>query len=88
VLLNASPQILAVSGVTIAGLFATSAVAEQAFGIDGLGSLLTQAAARKDLPVVQVISLMLVAIFVVLNAVVDVVNAVIDPDTVRAGRSA
>jgi peptide/nickel transport system permease protein len=88
VFLNASPQILAVSGVTIAGLFATSTIAEQAFGINGLGSLLTEAAARKDLPVVQIISLLLVAIFVVLNAVVDTVNAFIDPDSLKSGRSA
>ncbi|MEQ6899425.1 ABC transporter permease [Microbacterium sp. KR10-403] len=88
VFLNASPQILAVSGATIAGLFATSAIAEQAFGINGLGSLLTDAAARKDLPVVQIISLLLVAVFVVLNAVVDTVNALIDPDSLKSGRTA
>ncbi|WP_062298725.1 ABC transporter permease [Demequina maris] len=83
VLLNASPPILSVSGATIAGLIAVSAVAEQAFGISGIGSLLTEAAARKDLPVVQVLSLLLVAVFVVLNAVVDVAVAIIDPDTVK-----
>ena len=84
VFLNASPQILSVSGATVAGLFAVSAIAEQAFGIGGLGSLLTEAAARKDVPVVQVISLLLVTVFVVLNAVVDVVIAVIDPDSTRS----
>jgi len=83
VFLNASPQILSVSGATVAGLFAVSAIAEQAFGIGGLGSLLTEAAARKDVPVVQVISLLLVTVFVVLNAVVDVVIAVIDPDSTK-----
>lgn len=88
VFLNASPQVLSISGATIAGLFAISAIAEQAFGIGGLGSLLTEAAARKDLPVVQVISLMLVALFVVLNAVVDVIIAVIDPDSAKPRRTA
>jgi len=88
VLLNASPQILAISGATIAGLFAASAIAEHAFGIGGLGSLLTEAAARKDLPVVQVISLLLVVLFVVLNAVADIAIAVIDPDSAKPGRSA
>ncbi|GAA5030641.1 ABC transporter permease [Microbacterium fluvii] len=88
VFLNASPVILSVSGATIAGLFAVSAIAEQAFGIGGLGSLLTEAAARKDLPVVQIISLLLVALFVVLNAIADVAIAVIDPDSVKPRRSA
>jgi len=83
VFLNASPQILSIAGATVAGLFAVSAIAEQAFGIGGLGSLLTQAAARKDVPVVQVISLLLVTVFVVLNAIVDVAIAVIDPDSTK-----
>ncbi|WP_336651771.1 MULTISPECIES: ABC transporter permease [unclassified Leucobacter] len=85
---NASPQILAISGTTVAGLFAASAIAEQAFGLGGIGSLLTEAAARKDLPVVQLVSLLLVAIFVVLNAVADLLSALIDPDTITAGRQA
>lgn len=85
---NASPQILAIAGTTIAGLFAASAIAEQAFGLGGLGSLLTEAAARKDLPVVQLVSLLLVAIFVVLNAVADLCSALIDPSSVASGRQA
>jgi peptide/nickel transport system permease protein len=88
VFLNASPQILSVSGTTIAGLFAVSAIAEQAFGVGGIGALLTEAAARKDIPVVQILSLLLVALFVVLNAIVDVVIAVIDPDSARPRRDA
>ena len=48
----------------------------------------TEAAARKDLPVVQLVSLLLVAIFVVLNAVADLLSALIDPDTITAGRQA
>lgn len=88
VFLNASPQILAISGATVAGLFAASAIAEQAFGLGGLGSLLTEAAARKDLPVVQVISLLLVVLFVVCNAAADIAIALIDPDSVKPRRSA
>ena len=85
---NAAPQILAISGTTIAGLFAAAAIAEQAFGLGGIGSLLTEAAARKDLPVVQLVSLLLVTIFVVLNAVADLLSALIDPNSVSTGRQA
>ncbi|HEY9308022.1 MAG TPA: ABC transporter permease [Microbacterium sp.] len=88
VFLNASPQILAISGATVAGLFAASAIAEQAFGLGGLGSLLTEAAARKDLPVVQVISLLFVILFVVFNATADIAIALIDPDSVKPRRNA
>ncbi|MET0813534.1 MAG: ABC transporter permease, partial [Microbacterium sp.] len=82
---NASPQLLAITGTTVAGLFAASAIAEVAFGIGGIGSLLVQAAARADLPVVQIVSLLLVTIFVVLNAVADLVSALIDPSSVAGG---
>lgn len=83
ILYNATPQILSVSGATIAGLFAISALAEQAFGINGLGSLLVEAAARNDLPVVQVVSLILVSLFVILNAVADILSAAIDPSILK-----
>jgi peptide/nickel transport system permease protein len=85
ILLNGAPQILSISGITVASLFAASAVAERAFGLGGLGSLLTEAAARKDLPVVQVLSLLFVVIFVVLNALVDALIAVIDPSSAKRG---
>lgn len=82
---NASPQVLAISGITIAGLFGAAAIVEVAFGLGGIGSLLTEAAARKDLPTVQIVSLLLVAIFVVLNAASDIVSGLIDPDSVSSG---
>ncbi|MDI6103455.1 ABC transporter permease [Actinoplanes sp. NEAU-A12] len=85
VLRNAAPPVVAVSGVTVAGLFAATAVAEQAFGVSGLGSLLVQSAARQDLVVVQALSLLLVTVFVVVNMLVDVLNAVLDPRLVREG---
>jgi peptide/nickel transport system permease protein len=79
VMRNASPPILAVSGLMLAGLFAGTAVAEEAFGIDGLGALLVDSAAKQDLIVVQVISLLMVAAFVVINSAVDIANAALDP---------
>jgi peptide/nickel transport system permease protein len=81
VLRNAVAPILTVSGLSIAGLFAGTAVAEQAFGVNGIGSLLVDAAARKDLAVVQVISIFMVAAFVIVNAVIDAVNVLLDPRT-------
>lgn len=81
VLRNAVGPILTVSGLSIAGLFAGTAVAEQAFGVNGIGSLLVDAAARKDLAVVQVISIFMVAAFVIINAVIDAVNVLLDPRT-------
>jgi peptide/nickel transport system permease protein len=85
VLRNAVAPILTVSGLSIAGLFAGTAVAEQAFGVNGIGSLLVDAAAKQDLAVVQVISLFMVAAFVVVNAVIDAVNVLLDPRTALEG---
>ena len=69
-----------------AGLFGAAAIVEVAFGLGGIGSLLTEASARKDLPTVQIVSLLLVTIFVVLNAISDIVSGAIDPDSVTSGK--
>lgn len=82
VLRNASSQIFSVGGITVASLFASTAVAEQAFGVSGIGSLLVEAASRQDLPVVQILSLFMVAAFVVVNTIVDLINGAIDPRTI------
>jgi peptide/nickel transport system permease protein len=85
VLRNAAGPILAVSGLTVAGLFAGTAVAEQAFGVNGIGSLLVESAAKQDLAVVQVLALLMVAAFVVVNTLVDLVNVALDPRLAESG---
>jgi peptide/nickel transport system permease protein len=79
VLRNAAIPITTVAGVTIASLIAIAAVVEQAFNLNGLGSYLVSAASSKDFAVVQAISLLLVAAFIVSNAFVDMLYAVLDP---------
>ncbi|OKJ94979.1 ABC transporter permease [Streptomyces sp. CB03234] len=79
VLHNASGPVCAVSGVGVAGLIATAAVAEQAFGTGGLGALMIEAASKQDMAVVQAVSLIFVVVFVVINTAVDLVSAALDP---------
>lgn len=79
VLRNAAIPITTISGITIASLIAVDAVVETAFGLNGLGAYLVQAASDKDLAVVQGISLVLVTGFVVINMTVDILYAVLDP---------
>jgi peptide/nickel transport system permease protein len=79
VLRNAAIPITTISGITIASLIAVDAVVEVAFGLNGLGAYLVQAAESKDLAVVQGISLVLVTAFVVVNVVVDVLYSLLDP---------
>lgn len=79
VLRNAAIPITTIAGITIASLIAVAAVVETAFGLNGLGAYLVQAAQAKDLAVVQGISLLLVTAFVVVNLAVDLLYALLDP---------
>ena len=76
---NALIPVTTVAGLTVAGLIAGAVVVEDAFGLNGIGSLLVQAALQKDFAVVQAIALLLVTTFVIANAVVDLVNGLLDP---------
>jgi peptide/nickel transport system permease protein len=87
ILRNAAIPITTITGITIASLIAVAAVVEVAFGLNGLGAYLVQAAQSKDIAVVQGISLVLVAAFVVVNLLVDVLYAVLDPRVTLGGRS-
>jgi peptide/nickel transport system permease protein len=87
VLRNAAIPITTITGLTIASLFALAAIVEEAFNLNGVGSALVNAAASKDFPVVQAISLVLVAAFVLTNALVDLLYALLDP-RVELGASA
>ena len=86
VLRNAAIPITTVTGITIASLIAQSAVVEQAFSLNGLGSALVSSAASKDFAVVQGISLVLVAAFVVTNTIVDFLYALLDPRVALGSR--
>lgn len=79
VLRNAMIPISTVSGVTVGTLIAGTVVVENAFGIGGLGSLLVQSVTAKDFAVVQAVSLIFVAAFIVINTLVDLLYVVIDP---------
>ncbi|HEY7076933.1 MAG TPA: ABC transporter permease [Solirubrobacteraceae bacterium] len=88
VLRNAAIPVTTVVGITVTSLIALSAVVERAFSLDGLGAALVQAALSKDFAVVQGISLVLVAAFVVANALVDLLYAVLDPRVALGSRAA
>lgn len=76
---NSLAPILTVIALLFASLFIGTAVVETAFGIDGIGSLLVQSVARRDLPVVQGIALIAVTLFVVTSTAVDLLLPSIDP---------
>ena len=87
VLRNAAIPITTVVGITIASLIALAAVVETAFGLNGLGAYLVQAAQNKDFAVVQGISLVLVFAFVITNVVIDIAYALLDPRVTLGSRA-
>ena len=76
---NAMGPIATIAGLLIAGLIVSTTIVENAFGLNGIGALLETSVARQDFPVVQAISLLVVAAFLVCNTVVDVLYPFIDP---------
>jgi peptide/nickel transport system permease protein len=83
---NALLPITTVAGILVAALVAGTVIVEQAFGLDGIGSLLVLAISRKDYAVVQSVSVIVIAAFLMVNALVDLLYGVIDPRT-RSGES-
>ncbi len=79
VLRNALIPVVTVMGLQFAELMAGTIVVESVFYLPGLGRLIFQAIANRDLVVVRNSVLLLAAMVVIVNFVVDVLYAVIDP---------
>ncbi|MFI8520302.1 ABC transporter permease [Streptomyces sp. NPDC085481] len=79
VLRNSLGPVVTVGGTMLAGLLVTTAVVETAFDVPGLGSLLVQAVTAQDFAVVQALTLLSVAAFVLVNLAVDLLAPLIDP---------
>jgi peptide/nickel transport system permease protein len=76
---NALIPVVTVAGFELGHLLGGAAIIETIFGLPGLGNTLLQAIFNRDYPVVQTATLLLAAMFVVLNLVVDFLYSVIDP---------
>lgn len=79
ILRNGLTPVATVVGLTLTSLVVGSVVVERAFALDGIGSLLTEAVAKKDFAVVQAVSLLLIVVVVVVVLIVDVAQVLIDP---------
>ena len=76
---NALIPIVTVMGIALALLMAGTVVVENVFAIKGLGRVLIQGILNRDYPVVQGAILVVSAIFVFANLLVDALYTVIDP---------
>ena len=76
---NALIPVITVTGIAFALLMAGAVVVENVFAIKGLGRVLIQGILNRDYPVVQGAILVVSAIFVLTNLVVDLLYTAIDP---------
>ncbi len=79
VLKNALLPVLTFWGMTIADIIANSIIIEQVFTIPGMGSLLISSISNRDYPVVQGILVIIAALVVIINFLVDMLYGRIDP---------
>jgi peptide/nickel transport system permease protein len=79
VLRNAMIPVLTVGGLQFANLITGTIVVENVFVLPGIGRLVFQAIANRDLVVVRDVVMLLAAVVVLVNFVVDVLVAWVDP---------
>jgi peptide/nickel transport system permease protein len=79
VLRNALIPVVTVMGLQFANLLAGTIVVENVFYLPGLGRLIFQSISNRDLIVVRNCVMLLAAMVVIVNFIVDVLYAVIDP---------
>ena len=79
VLRNAMIPVLTIMGLQFANLITGTIVVENVFVLPGIGRLVFQAIANRDLVVVRDVVMLLVAVVVVVNFLVDVLYALVDP---------
>jgi len=84
VLRNAMIPVITIMGLQFANLIAGTIVVENVFVLPGIGRLVFQAISNRDLVVVRDVVMLLAAVVVVVNFVVDVLYALIDPRLRRA----
>ena len=65
--------------LTMAWLLGGVVVVETVFNYPGLGRLMVDAIAERDLPVVQAIALILAAVYVGLNLIADLLTLLLNP---------
>ncbi len=76
---NAAPPILTIAGLQFSSLIAGAVVVENVFVLPGIGRLIAQSIANRDVLVVENCVMGLAGLVIVVNALVDFAAAAIDP---------
>jgi peptide/nickel transport system permease protein len=76
---NAALPIMTVIGLGIAGVLSWVVITESVFAIPGLGRLLINSILARDYPIIQGVILVVSAVYVFINLLVDISYAYFDP---------
>lgn len=76
---NAAIPILNLFGIEVGALLGGVLIVEYIFNYPGFGLLAVHAILQRDFPVIQGVALLVSALFVVVNIVVDLISTTIDP---------
>ncbi|GAA3667450.1 ABC transporter permease [Microbacterium marinilacus] len=79
VLRNSLSPVLTVTGLQMGAMLGGTVIIERVFNYPGLSGLLIDAVTQRDYPIVQGVVLVIAALFVVLNIVVDIAYGFLDP---------
>lgn len=86
ILRNALIPVATYLGFSLSGLLTTSFIVERFFGIPGVGNLLIEAVFARDYPVINGVLLILTAVFVMANLLIDLMYPLLDP-RIRLGQA-
>jgi len=76
---NAAIPILTIIGIGVALLISGAIVTETVFALPGIGRLTVDAILRRDYPIIQGVTLLFSAVYVLVNLAVDLSYALFDP---------
>ena len=76
---NAVIPVITVASIQVGSMIIGAVLVENVFALGGIGDILISSIKSSDYPVVQRITLLMVALFVIINLIVDIVYALIDP---------
>jgi peptide/nickel transport system permease protein len=81
---NATLPLVTIAPLLVGAMIASGAVVESVFGWPGIGRLIVDSVAQRDLAVLQVIVMLIAAVMIVTNLIVDLAYSRLDPRTTVA----
>jgi peptide/nickel transport system permease protein len=80
---NSAGPALSMAGIQVGLMFAAVVILESVFAWPGIGLYVVQSIPRGDFPAIAGVTLVLGALYVVVNSIVDLLQAAADPRIAR-----